>query len=561
MSLARKLRDVVRGRSAGAVFVLTAIVATAVAPQSAAAQGSLTRLVVNDPRGTGALDDERLSLAEAIGLAGGTLRLDELSAAERAQVRGTRPGTRHADVIELTPPGGQVTIDAPLPPLRALAGDTIAGLGTRLRPEPGTPVDATAVLRVASPRVTIRNLVLDGFVNGVEVAPDGVRELQDVTVTGNRFQVTGNAVTVTGVGSEGSAGTVRDVTVSNNGIAANPEGANAIAVRVIGSTGGTAEGAVEDVRISGNTIGEGWGFGVYLAGIQSAGQSSLAGGRLSDVTVSGNRIERTAYDAVALYGGLAFLTEIAGGRTSDIRITGNDLVTGSSAAVNMQAAYTFAGGSARGITLADVSVQGNTITASDRPDGCGGAGVKVQGTLSEANGGLFGVPAGTISDNRTSDVEVVDNTISGCRRGILVAGADHPWPTTGEISGSTVHDVRIKQNYLTGNDVGLVVAGALLFAYPGLPPGDATVRGSRVDDVNVSRNTFTGNHRDIWVLGGGARDAQGSHLVTANTVTDVDFERGTFPGPVTCVLDENYRDGGTADVAANTVRAVECPTR
>ncbi|MGW0665125.1 hypothetical protein [Streptodolium elevatio] len=497
-------------------------------------------------------------MAEAIRLAQGTLRADELGPVERTQVRGGPPGARNADLIVVAlPPRARITIDTPLPVLTRMDGDTIDGRGVELRPDATAAPAAAQALRAASSNLGVTDLGIVGFVNGIEVAPDGDRPIRNVKVTGNRFQVTGNAMAVLGATGTGDAGTIRDVTLSGNHVAANPDGTNAIAVRVLGSQGGLTKGTVRGVRISGNTIGEGWGYGIYLTGIQSAGQDSLAGGRLDDVTVSGNTIRRTAYDAISVYGGLAFLTEIAGGKTSDIRIIGNNLTTGSSSAVNLQAAYTFAGGSAGGITLTDVSVRGNTITASDRPDRCGGAGIKVQGTLSEANGGVLNPSPGTISGNRTSDVAVTDNAISGCPRGILVAGTDHPWPTTGAISDNSVRNVDVRQNRLAGNDVGLVVAGGLMFAYAGLPSGDAAIHDNHVNRVTVSLNTFSGNGRDLWIIGGGARDAADGHKVFANTVSVVDI-RNNASSQNLCVLDENYIERSTVQVSANSISAVNC---
>src|SRR5512134_1152219 len=74
--------------------VLLALVATGASPTSAATLG------VDDSSSTGAVGDARLSLSEAIRLAGGQLSPLDLSAAERARIDGD-PGASSRDLIRV----------------------------------------------------------------------------------------------------------------------------------------------------------------------------------------------------------------------------------------------------------------------------------------------------------------------------------------------------------------------------------------------------------------------------------------------------------------------------
>src|SRR5262245_42442752 len=111
-----------------ALALFLAVAASGTSPTFAAT------LSVDDPSSPGLVGDARLSLAEAIQLAGGRLSPLGLSDAERARIRGD-PGASSADLIRVELGEGAIltTSASGLPALLGNEGDVFDGGGVVLR--------------------------------------------------------------------------------------------------------------------------------------------------------------------------------------------------------------------------------------------------------------------------------------------------------------------------------------------------------------------------------------------------------------------------------------------
>jgi len=250
----------------------------------AAARPTGATLLVNDSDAVGRLGDHRLSLAEAIRLANGSLALSQLSSAERRRVRGI-PGLGKSDRIRFSVEGGAIRFPVQItkkpdsdfavlqtkslmPVLVGNDSDEIDGKGVRFTngPDEAAPLGGAALV-VESSNFTIRNTTFERFVDGLIFRPAaGSDGMANVRVINNRF-LKGGGVGFTGVSAGQERSALRNILVEGNSFLGPAHFGGTFpsklhnAIAVTGATAAVAKDAatapdvvIEDVRILGNTV-------------------------------------------------------------------------------------------------------------------------------------------------------------------------------------------------------------------------------------------------------------------------------------------------------------------
>lgn len=493
-------------------LVLSLALATA---GSAAFAATLT---VDDRSATGSVGDDRLSLAEAIGVAGGVLSPDALSAAERARIQG-EPGAGSADSVRvalrkpaiLTTPAGAAF---GLPFLTGNEGDVFDGGGAILQPAGALPGGAIGMLTRSS-RIEIRRFSFAGYPLGLVIAATpGPDDLEQIRISGNSFSGYESGVVVV-PNPSGSKG-LRGLLIEGNRFATETGHNNAIAV--LGASPDmpdavAADYEVEDVVIRNNDIRGGVeGIGVF-GGMAKPG-TTVRDGHLHGVQIVGNRISDIFDLPIAVFAGFALgggvVTRI---EVSDVLVAGNRIATDGTPSIHIWVVSGTAvgepGGLAEDNQLHDVAIARNRTSGGGECPG----GIQLQASQNELGGG-------TVRGNVLERVSVLSNSVSACGSGLAlfgaVAAAGH-----GLVEGNELRDVHLVGNRLTDNVRGVIVSGAAALegsAFPLPMPEPALVHQNVVESVDVVRNRIRGGETGIVAIGG--ISSVTSDAVVANSVVD-----------------------------------------
>ena len=525
-----------------ALLLLLAVAAAGTSPAFAATLG------VDDSSSTGAVGDARLSLSEAIRLAGGLLSPLVLSEAERARID-SEPGASSADLIRvelgegaiLTTPAGAAF---GLPVLFGNEGDVLDGGGAILRAAGALPPGAIGLFTVSS-KLEIRRFSFDGYPFGIIVAAaPGAADLEDIRISENGFSDYEIGVVVV-PNFNGSKG-LRGLLIDRNRFVAEVEATGAIVVlgALPQAPGEVASDyLIEDVVIRENEIEGGFG-GIAVFGGQARPGTTVRDGRLDGLRIVGNDI-RGVYDlSITVYAGFAFFGgAISGIEVSDVRIARNRIATVGTPSSHIWAvsgnSFNEPGGIVENNVLRDIAIVGNTTSG-------GGdciLGIQLQASQNELGGGI-------VRGNLLERVWVFGNSVSGCGNGLgvfgAVAAAGH-----GLVEGNELRQVRLFGNRLTDNTRGVVVDGAVGLEESALPlpsPEPALIRQNLVHSIDVFGNRVRGGITGIVAIGGVSNFT--SDAVVGNLVSDArefgNFVRGAQFRCI--VIDDLVRgdEGGTA---------------
>lgn len=541
-------------------------------------------VVVTDADAVGAVGDDLLSLAEAIQLANGTLTRGGLSNAEASRINGD-PGATSRDEIRFDVAGGAVrfplqiqekpavefavlTPRSPLPALVGNDGDTITGEGIRFTNGADDAVDTVNVprfyngaplgglaLRVASSDFTLSGVTFERFVQGIQVQPETVDGLTNVAIAGNRFH-NGGGIAFSATTSEGHRGSLSAVRVEDNeflGPRVFDEHFPSMfhtAVSVMGASAATASSAkdeiavvVSDVSISGNTIDQ-FGSGVQVQPLQAIFGAN-AHARVTGVRIENNRIihTREAVDPpIYVWGAVNVGGTVSDVAVSDIAITDNT-VSGNGYLVFVPAVEVLLAGStpSSDVTMDGVSITGNTL-----------------GPIVDCVVGITTITAfpelggSTVSNASMKNVEIADNTVTGCDWGALATPVYNVGAPDAS-SGNTLQGLRYERNRIEQASMGIVIAGGTLAADDF--GGVAGVESNSVSGVVARDNRFAATDLGI-LLAGGFASGSASGYVSQNTV-EVDAIEGNEhsddnSNPV-CQLRQDAGDGAGATVTGNQV--------
>ena len=555
--------------------------------QAAASVGAGATLTVNDADGLGRVGDKRLSLAEAIRLANGSLTLTQLSKAERRQVRGS-PGPAAADLIRFSVRGDAVRLpvqilakpDQPFAPLivnslmpilRDNDGDTIGGRGVRLTNGAddmrdtvnavplfkGAPIGGLGLI-VESANVTIKDVAFERFATPLSFrSADGKKVLSGMRVTGNKFH-NGGGITFSAVTAAGERGTLRDLVISDNDFRGPRQFGEEFpsmlhsAMSIVGVDNGVKDtsasapdGVVEDVTIARNSVKD-FAGGVHVMPLQTVFAPNR-GARLSRLTVAGNDIallDEATDPAIYLWGAVAVNGHASDVSVSDVLVEGNKVV-GNGFIVFIAGVEALMGGEQppRNIHMQGIRVRGNQIS----PRKSCSVGIATIGGFPEMNG----PPVTEIS---VSDVEVSGNTVAGCATGLLASPVVNVG-APGKSTGNMVRGIKYDGNTITGAKTGILVAGGALIA-AGEVSGSADIVRNHVHDVQVMRNSIDAKQAGILIAGGYVASKVKGH-VTDNEVqiTRIADNKGTGTTPL-CRVADQFTDGAAqAEVHGNHVIA------
>jgi hypothetical protein len=555
-------------------------------------------LKVTDANGVGATGDNRLSLSEAIALANGGLRVDQLSAAEKALVRG-QPGAGRADRIqvavrEIRLPAAAARTQSALPRLIGNDFDSLDGQGVVLKEGAWTPVDTALV--AASSQLTIANFRFDNVWRAVLIDPQGPVDVHHVTVRGNRFLgVMGNAVEISG-SRAGSGGSLHEVMVDNNKFDMPTEPTHfsyGVAIRACqldspDDIAPVTKGVVSDVLLEGiylrnNEIrGGAETIVVNVGSVHGKGEAKDCTVRklvINDNVLGGSFDMLVNINVAITYAFAASITSFLGGPQMDLGAPGSAAVLRNIvledveiARNKMESAGTAALSLYCGIdsiskedpslsTIEDCALRKVRVTDNTH--------VNLEGKRTICNGinivaGHFDyVAGGTSTRNQISDVEISGNAFSGCESGIRVAAAELIG-AGGYAHDNRVSNVRISNNELSDNHAGMQILAAEgtnpqgLFSLFGLDhPNVGTLEKNVLENVEVRGNKITGNDIGLEVIGGRSSvpDARRQHdIVRDNTLQNVALTDNTVTGNKlgNCVAENNMVSGpGPATVEGN----------
>ena len=508
-----------RPASVPALVVLLAIAAAGASPTFAATLG------VDDASATGFVGDARLSLGEAIRLAGGQLSLVALSDAERAHVDGA-PGASSADLIRVEL-GAGATLATPagvafgLPALVGNEGDVLDGGGAVLHAAGPLPAGAIGLLTLSS-EIEVRRFSFEGYPLGLVVAgTPGAADLEDIRISENRFSDYDSGLVVV-PNPNGSKG-LRGLLIERNRFVAGPEATNAIVV--IGGSPDTpgavaSDYGVEDVVIRQNTIRGGNG-GIAVFGGMARPGTTVRNGRLDGLRIVGNDARGLFDLSIAVFAGFANRGgTVSGIELSDVLIAGNRIASDGTPSTHIWvvAGTTFdePGGLVENNRLHDVTITRNRTSGGGE---CSG-GIQLQASQNELGGGA-------VRANLLDLVVAFSNSVSGCRNGLGVfagvAAAGH-----GLVEGNELRRVFLFGNHLTNNgqSVNLIAGVGVESSAAPLPSSEpAAVRENLLHAVGAFGNHIRGGIDAILAIGGASNST--SDAVTGNVVED-SRESGNF---------------------------------
>lgn len=503
------------------------------APGHAQSSGSAAKaiLTVNDTDAIGKNGDSLLSLDEAVRLANGTLVLDRLSAAERAQIKGA-PGARSRDLITL-PKGATLTVPegAAVTPITGNDGDILDGNGAMLAS--GAAGKGTGLI-LSSSNFTLRNFQGRGFATIVNVEFGG-RALSNISLEKLRLLGASPLSALLVIGATASNGSLHGLSVADSVFDTEGQDQGSLVFIAAAKTpqGATVDNVgLDDLRVVRNQF-HGGRLGLYVTGSLGAGRTSNAvtrnvviadniftgqhdaaanfvgalpavGGRhtkvgLENVVATGNRLEAANwgfYIGNEMFGANNQPGEMTDSYLRNITVSKNIIVRRSNGAVGqciaLENAADYRGDQIANNLIENVRITGNDISGCvalagsfRQPDG---AGITVHGGKGPISGPESG--GGVARNNVIRNIEISNNRVEGSTRGIAVIGgvAFEPGTATGPtvITGNSVMGVRIEANRLENNPTGIWVAG-------GEGAAGARVSGNSVTGVKIQGNQITGS--------------------------------------------------------------------
>ena len=528
------------------------------AADAKAAPAAKVVLTVNDTNPIGTAGDSLLSLDEAIRLANGTLALDKLSAAERAQVKGA-PGARSRDLITL-PKGATMTVPegAALSPLVGNDGDIIDGNDAVLVAGKDGKGKGFAV---SSSNFTLRNLQAKGFATAVDVDFGG-RVLSNISLEKLHLVGVSFMSALLSVGATTSNGSLHGITVADSVVETGKEvvQANLIFIRAAATppTGTVDNVLLENVRFVRNRV-DGGGLGIYLTGSLGGGHTTNAVTR--NVVFTDNIFTGQHDAAINFVGGLP----AAGGRHTKVGLE-NVVATGNRIEApnwgfymgneNFGAWNKMPSGSMTDSYLRNLTVAKNIVTRNAKGS--------VGHCISLENGADFRGDQAT--NNVIENFRIADNDISGCvetqrtgrslqslgagvyvNAGRASLGSDN---SGGTARNNMIRNIAITNNRIKDSTRGIVVNGGYN-RYAGTAPDFSAVTGNSLTGLRIEANQLQNNETGIRVVAGDG--AQGA-TVTGNSLTGVKIQRNSITGSkIPC---ETIANAGSA--TGNSLNAT-CP--
>jgi CSLREA domain-containing protein len=532
------------------VALLLAVAAAGASPRFSAT------LVVDDSSATGAVGDARLSLAEAIRLAGGQLSPLELSDAERARIDG-EPGANSPDLIRvelgeaaiLTTPAGALV---GLPTLIGNEGDVLDGGEAVLRPAGALPAGAIGLLTVSS-EIEIRRFSLAGYPLGLVVAATpGASDLEDIRISMNTFSdyETGVVVVPNPNGSKG----LRGLRIDRNRFVAGARTINAIVV--LGASPRTlaavaADYAVEDVLIRKNEVQGGFG-GIAVFGAMSGPGGTARDGRLHGLRIVENEVSGVFDLSISVYAGFANGGGVIDGiELSDVEIAGNRIASEGTPSTHIWlvsgAAVFEPGGLVESNVIRDVSILRNRTSGGGECTG----GIQLQASQNEIGGGI-------VRGNLLEGVEVSANSVSDCENGIGVfsglAAAGH-----GLVEGNEIREVLVRRNHLADNRQNVNMISGLGLEGSALPlpsPEPALIRGNLLHSISVVENRIRGGVDGILAIGGVSNFT--SDEVIDNSLSGNELDNSVRGSQFRCRVFQDAVLGNEGGAATGNRAAFEC---
>ena len=537
-----------------------------------------TLITVNDADAIGTVGDQRLSLAEAIRLANGSLALSALSDYERAQVQGL-PGKASRDKVQFKVPGGAVRFplqiqekpffdfavlspNTLMPAVEGNEGDAFVGNGIRFTNGPDDAVDTLnnpkffvgaplggKALSVLSSDVIFTGITFERFITTLSMQPPANSAgISDVKIVGNKFYNSGGlGFTATNAGNARSA--VRHVDVSDNEFRGPAEfGENfpskfltAISLNA-GAAGGPGTYVIEDVDVSENVIKQ------YTSAVQAQALQSIfspsSGARMSGVHIKRNKIVMAPNSdpAIYLWGGVSVFGDVSDIQVNDLLIQHNDIVADGFVIFVTGVESLLGGQQSKHVEVTGVKVIGNHIKANTS---CV-VGVTTIVALTEQ-----GSPG--VVDSSMNAVEVAGNRIEGCEWGAF-ASPVYNWGTPGTSTGNSMQSVAYRQNFVTEATNGIVVAGGALSA---AAPGDAStgVVGNELTRLTIENNFFAASDAGFTIAGGLAKGSAPG-FISQNRVAAKDLSPNINARGVACKVENNLAIDSPATVINNVVTGV-----
>jgi len=519
-----------------------------------------SELRVDDEDARGVVGDDRLSLAEAVALANGTLSLDALSPAEAAHISGS-PGPTSADHVRVVLGKGAVIQASPpsfpgepvVPYLLGNEGDLLDGGGVVL--DHMGSAERTGMVGLSS-GLRVRDFEFQGLRFGIVLTAFGSPpELSDVTIEHNVFRDHEGGVIVHA--SPGAGATLRGLEVSWNTFLPRDDAPNSILVMGAAPqvAGQVISGAlVEDVEIVGNRIEGGFG-GIYVMGGVTIPNTSANAVRMREIELAHNWIDGVFDVSLAVLGGFA----TGGGRAEDIRIEGvrihaNQITVRESPGTPIWSAAGVAVLEGGGGLVADNTVTGLEIFANRvRGVGDGCVGLLVSAGHAE-------LTDGRVVGNLLEDAAIRANDVRGCENGVgIFAGLTTA--SAGSAEDNVIRQVSLEGNLLVRNTQGVNVAGGLGIESTALPgafvPVPALSARNRVEDLRLLWNLVSQSEIGLNFVGGASIESP--DVVVDNRVQDVSLVPNALrANEFDCLVNDDVLLGDQGGTASGNAALVAC---
>lgn len=488
-------------------------------------------LNVNDGNPIGKVGDSQLSLDEAIRLSNGSLDLASLSAAERAQVKGT-PGARSPDRIELAA-GATVTVPQgqSVSALVGNDGDTLDGNGATLKS--GAEKKGVGLV-VSSSDFTLTELQVRDFETSVRVDFGG-RNLKNIKL--EKLQLFA-ILTASALSSNGS---LRGLSVTDNVFDGLKDG-NLVFIGSAAPSPGSpavANTLLENVEIARNHFKDG-SHGLYLHATLNGVNTTNATTR--NVSVTDNRFTRQANSPLNIAGALPSIGATHSNVTLENILVARNRIQATSWGIWM-GHETFGLGVARSTVtkslMRNITVRENTIRQGFPGD--------IMQCIALETAPEF--PGELATENRIEDVTIASNDISGCKNpeglgvGVIVSAGRPSFirgDATTTATNNSMRNISILNNVISNSDRGIVVGG-------GYAPRPGVAKGNKLEGLRIQGNVLTNNTAGIRVVGG---DGVAQSTVTGNSVTKVTIASNRVEGskaPCEAVANAGVATGNTLD--------------
>jgi hypothetical protein len=542
---------------------LSATVAGCAIGQEVAGRGAGASYRVDDIVAVGTVADERLSLAEAIRLANGSLSEQALSDAERRQIaRAGRPGATTISIV--IGKGRTIRQDAALPSLERVDGLTLDGGGAVLLAQ-GELTKGKGLV-VASSRVTIRDIAVLGHETPILIRPSAAGLAEDIAIAGVRVMPRNLGIHLLAQSKDWS-GVLRRVSITDSTIdGPDAEMAKSLpfasannGVRIEGysSADGPGAGEIDGVTIARNSFGLALAEGVDMTGTSAASpadrESTAPRGIVRNVTVRGNRFSSCGDICVLGYGGMAVGKDAANGLLADLTVEDNEMLVKGNG-LYVVGSYTLMKASTRHNLATRLVIRRNSVAPV--PGGkCEGFGFALMGHSSDLADGA--------GEGMVRDVRITGNTVRGCPRGIALGGVKSGGTGKMTVEGAGVEQVRVTGNRLIDNEAGMEIVGASVFKgglmkfRPAGQADSAIFRNNFVRDVRVEANSFSQAGENVIVAGASSSDV-GAYTLSGNHVENVAVRFGNGAAKRACAVRSDLRQNSGATHDGNRTVGIRC---